>query len=308
MSVDMITEILSSGVAFAIPLMLAAAGESISERAGVLNLSMEGMMLCGAFASVLAAVTTGSAGVGVIAGIAAGLVFGVGNALLSVRFRADQIVIGIAANALALGLTTFGARILLADGKGTGVPAFADLDIPVLHDLPIVGPALFGQTLLGYLCIGVIIVLAVVFSAHTMPGIRIDAVGEDATSAGWTGLAVNRIRVLGVLIAAGAGGLAGAQLALSEVRSFSENMTAGMGYLAVVAVIAGRWRITGILVATVFFGIARALQFALPAVGVDIPYAVLVMLPYIVAIVAVAGFVGGRRAPSCLTVPYVGRV
>lgn len=217
-------------------------------------------------------------------------------------------MIGIAANALALGLTTFGARILLADGRGNNVPAFDDIHIPVLSDLPIIGPALFGQTLIGYFCLVVVVALAVVFSGRTMMGIRIDAVGEDATSAGWTGLSVNRIRVLGVMIAAGAGGLAGAQLALSEVRSFSENMTAGVGYLAVVAVIAGRWKVTGIVVATLFFGVARALQFALPAVGVDIPYALLVMLPYVIAIVAVAGFVGGRKAPSCLTVPYVGRV
>ncbi|MFW0783029.1 ABC transporter permease [Gordonia sp. CPCC 206044] len=308
MSTSMITEIIASGVAFAIPLLLAATGESISERAGVLNLSMEGMMLCGAFASVLAAVESGSAAVGVVAGVLAGLVFGAMNALLCVRLRADQIVIGIAANALALGLTTFGARILLADGKGNGAPAFGDLRVPVLSDMPVIGPALFGQTVLGYLCILVVIVLAVIFSGRTMIGIRCDAVGEDAVSSGWTGLSVNRIRVLGVLVAGGAGGLAGAQLALSEVRAFSENMTAGMGYLAVVAVIAGRWRVTGILVATVFFGIARALQFALPAVGVDVPYALLVMLPYVIAIVAVAGLVGGRKAPSCLTVPYVGRV
>jgi ABC-type uncharacterized transport system permease subunit len=304
----MLTEILTSGVAFAIPMLLAATGEAISERAGVLNLSMEGMMLTGAFASVLGSVSTGSAMLGAVTGVVAGLVFGVFQALLSVRLRADQIVVGVAANALALGLTTFGARILLGDGRGHNVPAFADIRIPVLSELPIIGPALFGQTLLGYLCLAAIAALAVVFSPRTMTGIRFDAVGEDATSAGWTGLAVNRIRMVGVLIASAAGGLAGAQLALSEVRSFSENMTAGMGYLAVVAVIAGRWKVIGILWATLFFGVARSMQFALPAIGVHIPYAVLVMLPYLIAIVAISGFVGGRTAPTCLTVPYVGRV
>jgi len=308
MNTNMITEVLTSGVAFAIPLLLAATGESISERAGVLNLSLEGMMLTGAFASVLTSITTGSAVLGALAGVLAGLIFGAAQAFLSVRLRADQIVVGIAANALALGLTTFGARMLLADGKGQNVPAFNDIRIPVLSKLPIVGPALFGQTVLGYLCLAVIAVLAVVFSSRTMAGIRVDAVGEDATSAGWTGLAVNRTRVIGVLIASGAGGLAGAQLALSEVRSFSENMTAGMGYLAVVAVIAGRWKVVGILWAALFFGVARAMQFALPAIGVNVPYAVLVMLPYLIAIVAISGFVGGRKAPTCLTVPYVGRV
>lgn len=307
MSTAMITEILTSGVAFAIPLLLAATGESISERAGVLNLSMEAMMLTGAFAGVLGAVSTGSAVLGAVAGVLAGLIFGLVQALLSVRLRADQIVVGVAANALALGLTTFGARVMLDAGKGQNPPAFADIRIPVLSDLPIIGPAVFGQTVLGYSCLLVIAALAVIFSKRTMAGIRIDAVGEDATSAGWTGLAVTRTRVVGVLIASGAGGLAGVQLALSEVRSFSENMTAGMGFLAVVAVIAGRWRVTGILWAALFFGIARAMQFALPAIGVHLPYAVLVMLPYLIAIVAISGFVGGRKAPSCLTVPYLGR-
>jgi simple sugar transport system permease protein len=308
MNTNMITEVLTSGVAFAIPLLLAATGESISERAGVLNLSMEGMMLTGAFASVLGSVSTGSAVFGALGGVLAGLIFGAAQALLSVRFRADQIVVGVAANALALGLTTFGARILLANGRGQNVPAFNDVRIPVLSRLPIIGPAVFGQTVLGYLCLLVIAALAVIFSSRTMAGIRVDAVGEDATSAGWTGLNVNRTRVIGVFIASGAGGLAGAQLALSEVRSFSENMTAGMGYLAVVAVIAGRWKVVGILWAALFFGVARAMQFALPAIGVNIPYALLVMLPYLIAIIAISGFVGGRKAPTCLTVPYVGRV
>ncbi|HEY9311314.1 ABC transporter permease [Williamsia sp.] len=307
MNIDMLTQIFTSGVSFAILLIVAATGESISERAGVLNLSMEGMMLTGAFASVLASATTDSPVLGVVAGVLAALVFGVVQALLSVRFRADQIVVGIASNALALGLTTYGARILLDDGKGQGVPGFSGVEIPVLTDIPIVGPALFGQSVLGYLCVAVVAVLALVFSGRTMAGVRVDAVGEDAVSAGWTGLSVNKIRALCVLLASSTGGLAGSQLALSEVQSFSENMTAGLGYLAVVAVIAGRWKVIGIVWACLFFGIARSLQFALPAVGVDIPFAVLVMLPYIIAIVAISGVVGGRRSPSCLTVPYTGR-
>lgn len=307
MNIDMLTQICSSGVAFAILLVVAATGESISERAGVLNLSMEGIMLTGAFASVLGSATTGSPVAGVAAGVLATLVFGVVTALLTVRLRADQIVVGIASNALALGLTTYGARILLDDGKGQGVPGFSGIDIPLLTDIPIVGPALFGQSLLGYFCVAVVITMALVFSGQTMAGVRVDAVGEDATSAGWTGLSVNKIRALCVLLASAAGGLAGSQLALSEVQSFSENMTAGLGYLAVVAVIAGRWKVMGIVWACLFFGIARSLQFALPAVGVSIPYAVLVMLPYVIAIVAISGVVGGRRAPACLTVPYTGR-
>ncbi|SNS49777.1 ABC transporter permease [Rhodococcoides kyotonense] len=307
MSTAIVTEVVSSGVGFAIPLLVAASGESVSERAGVLNLSMEGMMLTGAFASVLATADTGSPVLGVLAGVLAATMFGVAQAALSVRFRADQIVIGIASNALALGLTTFFSRILLSDGKGQSVPGFRSVDIPLLSDIPVIGPALFGQNVLGYVCIAIVVALAVTLSKRSSPGLTIDGVGEDAISAEWTGLPVRRVRYLCVLLAAATGGLAGSQLALSEVHSFSDNMTGGLGYLAVVAVIAGRWRILGIVYACIFFGIAQALQFALPALGVDVPFALLVMLPYVIAIVAITGFVGGRGAPTCLTVPYAGR-
>jgi simple sugar transport system permease protein len=302
--IDTVSDIAVSGVGFALPILVAASGELVSERAGVLNLSLEGMMLTGAFASVLGAVTTGSAVGGLAAGLAAGLLFGLLQALLSVTLRADQIVVGIASNALALGVTTYGARLLLADGKGQNAPGFVALEIPLLHRIPILGPALFSQTALGYLCIAVVGLLAVTLSRRTRAGLVVDAVGEDAKSADWSGLPVRKVRYLCVLVAGLTAGLAGAQLALSEVRSFSDNMTAGIGYLAVVAVIAGRWRALGVIWASVFFGIAQALQFALPALGVSVPFALLVMLPYVIAIVAVSGFLRNSRSPANLTVAF----
>ncbi|KXF52517.1 ABC transporter permease [Rhodococcus sp. SC4] len=299
-----VSDIAVSGVGFALPILVAASGELVSERAGVLNLSLEGMMLTGAFSSVLGAVTTGSAVGGLAAGLAAGMLFGLLQALLSVTLRADQIVVGIASNALALGATTYGARLLLADGKGQNAPGFAALEIPLLHQIPILGPALFSQTALGYFCFAVVGLLAVTLSRRTRAGLVVDAVGEDAKSADWSGLPVRKIRYLCVLVAGLTAGLAGAQLALSEVRSFSDNMTAGIGYLAVVAVIAGRWRALGVIWASVFFGIAQALQFALPALGVGVPFALLVMLPYVIAIVAVSGFIRNSRSPANLTVAF----
>ncbi|AQA23933.1 branched-chain amino acid transport system / permease component family protein [Rhodococcus sp. MTM3W5.2] len=240
-----VSDVVSSGVGFALPILVAASGELVSERAGVLNLSLEGMMLTGAFASILGSVATGSPVLGLVAGVVAGLVFGLLQAVLSIRLCADQIVVGIACNALALGGTTYAARLLLSDGKGQGAPGFSAIDIPVLHRIPVLGPALFSQTALGYVCIAVVATLAVALSRRTRAGLVIDAVGEDAVSADWTGLPVRRVRYLCVLVAAGTAGLAGSHLALSEVRSFSDNMTAGIGYLAVVAVIAGRWRALG---------------------------------------------------------------
>ncbi|WP_280298452.1 ABC transporter permease [Nocardia neocaledoniensis] len=304
MSLDTVTDIATSGIGFTLPILVAASGELVSERAGVLNLSLEAMMLTGAFAGVLGAVGTGSPVLGALTAVAAALIFGVLQAIWSIRLRADQIVVGIASNALALGATTYGARLLLADGKGHSVPGFDPLRIPLLHRIPVVGPALFGQTALGYVCLAVVAVLAVVFSRRTKLGLVVDAIGEDAVAADRTGLSVRAVRAGCVLLAAGAAGLGGAQLALSEVHSFSDNMTGGIGYLAVVAVIAGRWRALGVIWASVFFGIAQALQFALPALGVDVPFAVLVMLPYLIAIVAVSGLVGNSRSPRDLTVAF----
>lgn len=299
-----LTQILVSGIGFALPLLVAAIGELVSERAGVLNLGLEGMMLSGAFTAVLGSLLTGSPWLGALAGVSGGLLLGAAQALLSVRCLADQIVVGVAANALALAATTFGARLLLDDGRGQDIAAFDRIEIPLLHDIPLIGPALFGQTALGYLCVLVVVVTTVLLSPRTGPGLRIDATGEDAVSADRTGLRVCRLRTLCTLLTSALAGLAGAQLALSEVRAFSDNMTAGIGYLAVVAVIAGRWRAPGTVVAAILFGLAQALQYALPALGVAVPPAVLAMVPYVIAIVAVSGLTGRSHAPSCLTVPF----
>lgn len=304
MSLDTVTDIATSGIGFTLPILVAASGELVSERAGVLNLSLEAMMLTGAFAGVLGAVTTGSPVLGALTAVIAALIFGVLQSIWSIGLRANQIVVGIASNALALGATTYGARLLLADGKGHGVHGFDPLEIPLLHQIPIVGRALFGQTALGYLCLAVVAALAFVFARRTKLGLVIDAVGEDAVAADRTGLPVRAVRYGCVLLAAFAAGLGGAQLALSEVHSFSDNMTGGIGYLAVVAVIAGRWRALGVIWASVFFGIAQALQFALPALGMSVPFALLVMLPYLIAIVAVSGLVGNSRSPRDLTVAF----
>ncbi|GLY13621.1 ABC transporter permease [Kineosporia sp. NBRC 101677] len=299
---SILTQILVSGIGFALPLLVAAVGELVSERAGVLNLSLEGMMLTGAFTSVAGAVATGSPWLGAACGVLGGLLTGLAQAILSVRCRADQIVVGIALNALALAATTFGARLWL-DSTDT-VPAFADLNLPGLSEIPVIGPALFGLTPLGYLCLLLAGGVALTLSPRTGPGLRIDAVGEDAVAADHTGLPVLRLRTLCILLTSALAGLAGAQLALSEVRAFSDNMTAGIGYLAVVAVIAGRWRPVGTALAAVVFGVVQALQYALPALGVDVPPALLTMLPYLVAIIAVSGLAGASRAPSGLTVPF----
>ncbi|MCF2527234.1 ABC transporter permease [Yinghuangia soli] len=299
-----VSDLLSGGVHLALPVLLAASGELISERAGVLNLSLEGMMLTGAFASVAGALQSGDATVGVLCGVAAAVLFAALQAVLSVTLRADQVVVGIAANALALGATTYGSRVMLGDDRNATVPSFDELPVPGLSDIPYVGPALFAHTALGYAALALVAVIGLAASRRTGLGLAVDAAGEDAETADRSGLPVRGIRYACVLLAGLTAGLGGAQLALSEVHAFTDNMTAGIGYLAVVAVIAGRWRALPTALACVFFGIAQALQFTAPALGVDLPVAVLVMSPYVIALLAVSGLVGRSRAPACLTVPF----
>jgi len=298
-----LTDLLVASIALAVPVLVAASGELVGERAGVLTMSVEGMMLTGAFASVVGATSSGSALYGVACGAVAGLLVGVLQAVLSVVLRADQIVTGLAANALALAGTTFGARLLLE--RGAPVPGFSRVEIPLLADIPVLGPALFRQTGLAYVLIAVVVLLAILTSRRTGWGLAVDAVGEDAASADRSGIPVLQVRFAAVLVVGLLSGLAGTQLALSEVHTFTDNMTAGTGYLAVVAVIAGSWRPVGVAVAAVVFGLAQALQFTLPALGVDVPFALLVMLPYVLALLAVAGFVSHSRPPAGLNTAFV---
>ncbi|MER6676702.1 ABC transporter permease [Streptomyces sp. NPDC000983] len=297
-------ELAAGGVRLAIPLLLASAGEVLSERAGVLNLSVEGMMLTGAFAGAAGALASGSALVGVGTALVAGLLVAVVQAVLSVTLRADQIVTGITLNALALGATTYAARLMFGDGDVGSVPGFDPLPVPVLHEIPVVGPALFEMTALGYTACALTVALAVGCARRTTWGLAVDAVGEDARTADRCGLPVRAIRYATVLVTGAAAGLAGAQLALSEVHAFSDNITAGIGYLAVVAVIAGRWRAWPTVVACLFFGVAQALQFAAPALGLHISAPLLTTLPYLFALLAVSGLVGRSRAPAGLTLPF----
>jgi ABC-type uncharacterized transport system permease subunit len=300
-----LTELLAGCVAFAIPLFLAASGELVSQRAGVLNLSLEGMILSGAFAGAAAAGATGSAIVGVLAAVLIGLLIASVQAFLSITLHANQLITGIAANALALGATSYGARLLASGDTLRDVPGFSSAGIPVLRDLPLVGAAIFGQTVMAYIGVALAVTLALLTLRRRAVGLVIDAVGEEPAVADHAGVRVDVVRWGGVLVAGGMAGLAGAQLALSELHGFSENMTAGMGYVAVVAVIAGAWRPGRLAVACIIFGFAQALQFTAPTIGLDVPVAVLVMSPYIVALVAISGFAGARRGPAGLSRPFV---
>jgi ABC-type uncharacterized transport system permease subunit len=293
----------ASSLRLATPLVLGATGEMVSERAGVLNLSLEGMMLTAAFAGALAAKQSGSALVGLAAGIGAALLVACAQAYLSVRLRANQLVVGIGFNILALGATTFLYRQSFGALSREVVPSFGVLNIPGLSRLPGVGPALFQQTGLVYAGLA-LVVLTWWWLSRTELGLALRAAGENPRAADQAGVDVARLRVFGVLYAGLCAGLGGVFLSLASINTFTEGMTNGAGYLAVTAVILGGWKSFGVLAACLLFGAATALQFLLPAMGVSIPTAGLVMLPYVLALVAVSGVIGRSRPPAALTLPF----
>lgn len=294
--------LLEAALRLAAPLLLAALGELVVERAGVVNVGIEGMMLVGAFAAFAAASASGSPLVGAAAAVAAALLLGALFAAAAVLARADQIVVGTAVNLLALGATGLALRAAFPDGA-TDAPGVADLALPGLAELPLLGPLLFRQSPYAWLsfalCGGVAF-----FLARTRAGLALRAVGEAARAADAEGVSVPAVRCLAVLFGAAAAGLAGSILTLSQSHVFTEGMTAGRGFIALTVVIFGRWRPAGVLGAALFFGLASALQYRLQARGLGIPYPVFLMFPYAVTLAVLAFAGGGGRAPGDLGRPY----
>jgi len=304
MKLDQLQVFVASSLRLATPLILASTGELVSERAGVLNLSLEGMMLTAAFFGALGARHADSPWGGLLWGVIAALGLALVQAWLSVRVRANQLVVGIGFNILGLGMTTFLYREIFGALSREVLPSFHEVPLPLLGRLPFLGPALFQQTGLVYAAL--FVVLATWWLVErTHFGLAVRAVGENPRAADQAGLPVAQVRFLSVLYAGFCAGLAGVFISVSDISTFTEGMTNGAGYLAVTAVILGGWRSAGTLGACLLFGAATALQFLLPAMGLAIPTAVLVMLPYVLALVAVSGLIARSRPPAALTIPFV---
>jgi len=294
-----------STIRLAAPLLLAATGELVSERAGVLNMSVEGMMLTGAFAGAVGSWATGSPVMGLALGVLCVLPVAWLQAFLSITLRANQIVTGIGINILVLGATTLGYRAIFGSRSRAEIPGLDKWAPPGLADLPVLGEHVFRQTWLLYAAIVLIVGVAWVMRSTSL-GLAIHSAGTAPHAAANSGLPVNRIRYGAVLFTGFMSALAGCFLSIGDIHTFTEGMTSGAGYLAIAAVIFGNWRLGRMLLACVLFGGATALQFQLPAMGVDIPNALLIMLPYVLALLAVGGLVGRQIAPASLTQPYKG--
>jgi simple sugar transport system permease protein len=297
---------LDATVRTATPLALAALGESVSERAGVINLGLEGTIIAGAFGALAGAgVAAGLAGAtaGFAAGALAGLATATLFALFAVVLRADQIITGTAVTLAALGVTGTLYRVWYgAGGAALGTPTTGPVAVPGLSELPIIGPALFRQPPATYLLY--LLVPAVWwFSARTHAGLALRAVGELPAAAAAAGVRPRRVQLAAVLFGGVLGGLSGATLVVAQAGTFAEGMSAGRGFIAIAVVVLGRWHPGGVLLAALAFGAASALQYLFQSMGWAVPYQLFLALPYVLTLVVLAGATGRAAAPAALGRP-----
>lgn len=297
------SELLASAVRLMTPVAYVALGETFAEQAGMLNVGLEGAMLIAALVAAAAAGWSGSALVGFVAAAIVGILILAFAALMNLYFRADQIVVGVGINLVGLGLTT-----VLATQPGSSLdmaPSLGQISIPVLSGIPVLGPALFEQNASVYALLALTALSAMV-SLRTAWGLRVRAVGDTPAAADAGGVSVTWVRVQAMVVCGALAGLGGAALSIGALRGFTPDMTSGRGFIALAAVIFGRWRPTTVVAACLVFGLTDALRIQLPSWSwaPAIPPSFLFMLPYVVALVAVAALKGSSAAPSALTQVY----
>ena len=291
---DVIEPFLAATVRTATPLVLAAMGELLVERTGLINIGLEGAILAGAFGSLVGATAGGVMGGfagAVVGGVAVAAIF----ALFVVWLKADQIITGTALTILSLGATGTLYRTLYgSSGAALAIPTSAPLSIPLLSQIPVIGPALFIQPPITYFAY-LLIPLIAWWIRGTHAGLALRAIGEKPEAAQVAGVRVERMRVLAVLVGGVLGGLAGGTLVLAQAGTFAEGMSAGRGFIAIAIVVLGRWHPLGVALAAFIFGAASALQFAFQAMGWHAPYQIFLVAPYLLTL---AGLVGAGRARS----------
>ncbi|MGM9924068.1 MAG: ABC transporter permease [Bacillus sp. (in: firmicutes)] len=306
--------IVPSMLALAAPLIFTALGGVFSERSGVINIGLEGLMVFGAFTSIVFTLTFGSTfgsltpWLAIVAAMVVGMLFSLMHAVASITFRADQTVSGVALNFLATGLCLFLVKLFYDKGQTDRIDVrFDKMDIPLLSDIPVIGDILFKDVyIVSY--IAILIAFVVWYVIYKTPfGLRIRAVGEHPMAADTMGVNVTRIRYMGVLLSGAFAGIGGAIHAITVTNDFSHATINGQGFMAIAAMIFGKWHPLGAMGAALFFGLAQSLRVvggSLPFFS-DIPSVYLDILPYVLTIVALAGFIGRADAPKASGVPYV---
>ncbi len=299
------TGLVAATLRFATPLIFASVGGIFSERAGVVNIGLEGMMLAGAFFGIYVAAATDSWVLGMLGAMAAGGLLALIHAVFTISLRADQIVSGFAINFLALGLTGYLFRSLYgAEGTPSDVPRIPALDMPqFFKDIPFVGDVFGSLSIMTWLAI-LLVAGAWIVLFKTPVGLRLRSVGEHPRAADTVGISVFRIRYTAVIVSGLLAALGGAYLSFGFGGSFNENMTGGRGYIALAAVIFGKWNPVGALGACLLFGFGFALSIPLQREA-DISANIVSTLPYVLTLVALVGLIGRSRPPAAVGRPYV---
>ncbi len=287
----------AAALRMATPIVYAALGGIFSERVGIINIGLEGTMLTSAFAGVTASFYTGNPWLGVVVAVLVGGLIGLLHALLTVKFVGNQIVSGTGINIFAMGFTAYMSQVIWGSrGASEGVRGLGTWTIPVISDLPVVGPIIGSHSPLVYLML-VVTVLSYVVLFRTPLGLRIRAVGEHPTAAETAGIDVIRVKFLCVILSGMLAGLGGAFLSLGHLTLFTRGMTGGRGFIAMAAMIFGKWMPFGAFGASLLFGLADALQMRLQSLGL-LPPQIILTIPYLLTVAVLAGVVGKARPPS----------
>lgn len=311
---DVLLIVIPSSLLWAAPLIFTALGGNFSERAGVVNIGLEGLMVMGAFSSIVFNLTfADSLGawtpwIALVVAMVVGALFSLLHAVASITFRADQTVSGVAINLLAAGLAMFLVKLIYGKGQTDTIQySFKKIDIPVLKDIPVIGELFFMNTYwTSYLAI-IVAVIAWFVMYKTPFGLRLRSVGEHPMAADTMGINVIKMRYIGVLLSGAFGGVGGAVFAQSITNDFTHATISGQGFMALAALIFGKWNPLGAMGAALFFGFAQSLSIvgsSFPFLK-DIPNVYLLIAPYVLTIIALTGFIGRAEAPKASGVPYI---
>ena len=301
-----VVRLIGGAVLLSVPILFGALGGVIGERAGVVNIAIEAQLLLGAFAAAITGSLTDSPVAGLLAAVLAGILVALVLGVFAITYKVDQVIVGVVLNVLVIGLTSFFySEVLVPSGERLNdTERFSVIRIPVLSEIPVLGPALFRQSVLVY--IAYLTVPVVWFALYrTRWGLRLRSVGEHPKAADTVGIKVERTRYRALMIAGGVVGMGGAFYTVVSVSSFGKEMTAGAGFIALAAVIFGKWDPLRAALAALLFGFASNLDDMLSLVGAPVPSQFMLMLPYVVTLFAVAGLVGRSRAPAADGQPYV---
>ncbi len=301
-----IVTLLAAGVRTAIPILLAATGEMFAERSGFLNIGLEGQMLMGAFISFVVGYFTNNLWFALLMGMMGGIFMAMIISCACITFKAQQIVAGITLNMFSLGATTFVYRAIFGittTPPQANVAGTDEIAIPLLSQIPVLGEVLFTQNFMFYLAL-VLVVCSQIFLFSTTVGLRLRSVGEYPRAAETMGVNATKVRYLSMVACGAFAGLAGSYLSLVSLNRFIDNITAGRGFIALAIVIFGRWKPVPILIVSIVFGTLDALQLRLQAVGFDVPYQFMLMLPYLLTVILMAATSKRSKGPAAIGVNY----